>query len=152
MARTRQAAKATRPRSSAESQDNNETAETSADSQESANEQITRLVDSMRKSTKKRREAQRKTIEADFMKNAEAMENRIENSFGKIEKSKSSKAKIEQLKVLFKKRIAIEEKIFAHLTKLERAYNSANRELIVILHGRAEDTKKLLETDCLKGP
>ena len=55
-------------------------------------------------------------------------------------------AKIEQLKILFKNRVTIEEKIVSRLTKLEKAYDSANRELVVILQGRTEDVEKLLET------
>ena len=49
MASTRKSSKAARAKSFLESQENNETAELSADSQEGANEQIARLVDSMRK-------------------------------------------------------------------------------------------------------
>ena len=53
------------------------------------------------------------------------------------------KDRLERLLALLRRKIAIEERIFAHTAILEKAYIDANREFSVTIKGRLEDIAKL---------
>ena len=56
------------------------------------------------------------------------------------------KGYIDRLRVLIQKRVAIEEKLVIHITKLEKAYIDASNEFSVALDGRREDIQEILKT------
>ncbi|KAL9121852.1 MAG: hypothetical protein Q9187_001599 [Circinaria calcarea] len=68
------------------SQEIMEEADVSADSEEMATLRIQRLAENMKKSARKRREARRKAVEADFLRRCEKMEKQINTAFGEYAK------------------------------------------------------------------
>ena len=53
------------------------------------------------------------------------------------------KRRLEQIGALLKKKAEIEEKMFLHVTSLEKAYMDANQELAVTMKGRMHDLSSL---------
>ena len=53
------------------------------------------------------------------------------------------KSRLEQIGALLKRKAEIEEKIFLHITTLEKAYMDVNQELAVTMKGRMRDISSL---------
>ena len=58
-------------------------------------------------------------------------------------RSKITKQHIERLSVLVKRKAALEEKILFCVTKLEKSYMNANREVHVTISGRRNDIEAM---------
>ena len=114
--------------------------------------------------TKKRREARRNELRAEFLKQSARIMKKIDVAFGDPAKQVCPKpelrlcclcvsdrrnrsqvvlAGLKELSDLLKRKAAIEEKIFAHTAILEKAYLDANQELSVSLKGRMQDIAQL---------
>ncbi|MCJ1282049.1 hypothetical protein MMC26_001372 [Xylographa opegraphella] len=113
------------------------------DSPDSATEMVTRLAQKMVNSTKKRREARRNQMRAEFLKQSTRIVKNIDVAFEDPAKSQVVLAGLEELSNLLKRKGAIEAKIFAHTAILEKAYLDANQELSVSLKGRMQDIAQL---------
>ncbi|MCJ1431692.1 hypothetical protein MMC27_001047 [Xylographa pallens] len=134
------------------------------DSQDSATEMVTRLAQKMVNSTKKRREARRNELRAEFLKQSAQIMKKIDVVFGdpakqvcpkpelrlcclcvsdRRNRSQAVLAGLKELSDLLKRKVAIEERIFAHTAILEKAYLDANQELSVSLKGRMQDIAQL---------
>ncbi|MCJ1399702.1 hypothetical protein MMC11_002904 [Xylographa trunciseda] len=108
------------------------------DSQDSATEMVTRLAQKMVNSTKKRRQARRDELRADFLKQSTRIVKMIDAAFEDPAKQVVL-AGLRELSTLLKRQAAIEENIFAHTAILEKAYLDANQEFSVSIQGRMQD-------------
>lgn len=137
MAPTRQPArnKATTGSSTSANEEGNPSRHESRGSQGSDDHIVKNMADALKKSTKKRRDAQRSKIEKEYYLEMEQLQKSAVTNLNRIA-SQISKKQWERLKILknlLTMRAAIETEILRSTATLENAFLNANKELRIVL-------------------